>query len=116
MTALATVHATAYGYQQDCGGRKAFLERYPIIKDQNRLPKFSQMKVIKYLFPLKAKKMELSFFATSIWFYSNAKYFLECRECSYNAIFGIHESSAARYCTSNSDVEQVCKVSTASLC
>ena len=56
MTALATVHATAYGYQQDCGGRKAFLERYPIIKDQNRLPKFSQMKVIKYLFPLKATK------------------------------------------------------------
>ena len=48
MTALATVHATAYGYQQDCGGRKAFLERYPIIKDQNRLPKFSEMKVIKY--------------------------------------------------------------------
>ena len=51
MTALATVHATSYGYQQDCGGRKAFLERYPIIKDQNRLPKFSEMKVIKYLFP-----------------------------------------------------------------
>ena len=50
MTALATVHATAYGYQQDCGGRKAFLERYPIIKDQNRLPKFSEMKVIRYLF------------------------------------------------------------------
>ena len=51
MTALATVHATSYGYQQDCGGRKAFLERYPIIKDQNRLPKFSEMKVFKYLFP-----------------------------------------------------------------
>ena len=50
MTALATVHATAYGYQQDCGGRKAFLERYPIIKDQNRLPKFSEMKVIEYSF------------------------------------------------------------------
>ena len=45
MTALATVHATAYGYQEACGGRKAFLERYPLIKDQNRLPKFSQMKV-----------------------------------------------------------------------
>ena len=50
MTALATVHATSYGYQQDCGGRKAFLERYPIIKDQNRLPKFSEMKVTMYLF------------------------------------------------------------------
>ena len=45
MSALATVHATGYGYQESCGGRKAFLERYPIIKDQNRLPKFSEMKV-----------------------------------------------------------------------
>ena len=45
MSALATVHATAYGYQESCGGRKAFLERYPLIKDQNRLPKFSEMKV-----------------------------------------------------------------------
>ena len=45
MTSLATVHATAYGYQESCGGRKAFLERYPIIKEQNRLPKFSEMKV-----------------------------------------------------------------------
>ena len=45
MSALATVHASGYGYQESCGGRKAFLERYPIIKDQNRLPKFSEMKV-----------------------------------------------------------------------
>ena len=48
MSALATVHATGYGYQESCGGRKAFLERYPIIKDQNRLPKFSEMKVSRF--------------------------------------------------------------------
>ena len=48
MSALATVHATGYGYQESCGGRKAFLERYPIIKDQNRLPKFSEMKVRRF--------------------------------------------------------------------
>ena len=65
MTALATVHATSYGYQQDCGGRKAFLERYPIIKDQNRLPKFSEMKVMEYLFPCKS-----SFFVTAFGFTS----------------------------------------------
>ena len=45
MSALATVHAASYGYQESCGGREAFLERFPIIKDQNLLPRFADIKV-----------------------------------------------------------------------
>ena len=47
ISSLAVVHATAYAYQHRLGGKEAFLERYPLIKEDN-LPKISEIKVRTY--------------------------------------------------------------------
>ena len=44
LSSLAVVHATAFAYQHRLGGKDAFLERYPLIKEDS-LPKVSLMKV-----------------------------------------------------------------------
>ena len=92
MSALATVHATGYGYQESCGGRKAFLERYPIIKDQNRLPKFSEMKVD--LTSDFISKFEKHCHQYILYQFSQTFCIVGNLQCSHNTIFSIHESSS----------------------
>ena len=49
MTSLATVHATAYAYQHELGGKAAFLSKFPFLTEDN-MPRSKRIKVFLTLY------------------------------------------------------------------